>query len=72
MKTKAYVAIHHSKALSLSIVCRPSKNIHIKGPVYKLHMEFSALHEHLPWKVWGLFKELSLACSVLGKRLVCI
>ena len=63
-KTKAYVAIHHSKALSLSIVRPPSKNIFIKGPVYKLLMKFSALYENLPWKVWGLSKELTSACSL--------
>ena len=59
MTIKAYVAIHHSKALSLSIVLWPSKNIFINGPVYKLNMKFSALYEQLPWKVRGLSKELS-------------
>ena len=70
MKTKAYVVIHHLKALSLSIFRRPSKNIFNKGPVYKLHLKISALYEHLPLKVQGLSKELSLSCSVLGKRSV--
>ena len=56
-KNKAYVAKHHLKALSLSIVRQPSKNMFIKGPVYELHMKFSALYENLPWKVWGLSKE---------------
>ena len=39
------------ETVPLSIVRRPSKNIFIKGPVYKLDIKFSVLYKHLPWKV---------------------
>ena len=65
MKTKPYVAIHCSKALSVRIVRRPSKNIFIKGPVSKFHMNFTAFYKHLSLKVQDFFKVLSLPCSVL-------
>ena len=67
MKTKAYVAIHHLIGLALSIVRQPSKIIFIKEPVSKLHIKFSSFTAHLPLKVQGSFKELSLVCRVLGK-----
>ena len=50
-KTKEYLAIHHSIGLSLRIVCPPFKIKFSKGPVYKLHMKFTAFTEHLPLKV---------------------
>ena len=46
MKTKAYVAIHHSKALPLSIVRGPISQSFIKGIRRNLRLESSAFSEH--------------------------
>ena len=70
--TSTYVAIHCSKALSLRIVCQPLKIIFIKGPVFELHIKFTAFTTHLPLKVQDSFKVLSLACNVLWKLQVLI
>ena len=64
MKTNPYVAVHCWKALSLRIVCCPSKTIFIKGPVYKSHIKFSAFTAHLPLKVLDFFKVLNF-CKLL-------
>jgi len=50
LKTKAYVAIHYSIGLALSIVRRPLKIIFIKGTVSKLHINFSAFTAHLTFE----------------------
>ena len=44
--------------------------IFIKGPVYKLHIKFSAFTAHLPLKVQDFSKVLSLACSGLGNNCI--
>jgi len=51
MKTNPYVAVHCCKALSLRIVCCPLKIIFIKGPVSKLHLNFTSLTALLSLKV---------------------
>ena len=53
--------------LSVSIVRRPLKIICIKGPIYKLHLKFTALSANLPWKVHDFPQVSSLGCSLLGK-----
>ena len=67
------VAVHQLLYSSLFKDCPLTFKKHfIKGPVCKLCIKFSALYEHLPFKVQGSFKVLSSACSVLGKRPVLI
>ena len=73
LATKAYVAIHHSIGLTLSIVADLQKSFLLKGQwVGKLSINFSALTAHLPLKVQGSFKVLSLACRIIGKRPILI
>ena len=67
MKMYPCVAVHCWKALSSGIVCCPLKIIFIKGPVFKLHIKFTAFNTHLPLKVLDFFKVLLSACSVLLK-----
>ena len=56
MKTKALVAIHFSKALPLSIVCRPFLPIFIKGIRQNLRLKISAFSEHFYFKGQVPFK----------------
>ncbi len=67
MKTKAYVAIHHSKALLISIVLQPSNFNFIKGPPHNLHTKFTGLYEHFAWNRAKYFEIFGMACSGLGK-----
>ena len=46
MKTNAYVAIHNSKALPLSIVRGPYSQSFIKGMSRNLRLKSSAFSEH--------------------------
>ena len=68
-KTKAYVAIHHSKALSLSIFRQPSTNIFINGTVSKkLHLKISALYEKLPYESAGFIQRMEFGMQRTWKE----
>ena len=80
MKSKAYVAIHHSKALPLSIVWGPFSQSFIKGIRCNLRLKSSAFSEHfhskgqVPLKNVGFTLSdvpypLKFVCSV-GRRAV--
>jgi hypothetical protein len=66
MKTKAYVAIHHLKALLKGIVRQPSNFIFIKGPSHNLHTNFTGLYEQFAWNRAKSFEVFGMACSGLG------
>ena len=51
------------KTVSWRIVRGPLKIIFVKGPVCKLHLNFSAFYKHLPLKMLNLSQVLSLAFS---------
>jgi hypothetical protein len=48
MKTKALVAIHNSKALSLTIAIK--KSIYLLGHPHNLRLKWTALYKHYPWE----------------------
>ncbi len=56
---KPYVAVHCWKAISLRIVRCPSKTIFIKGPVYKLHIKYSAFTTQIIINVTNIRKPVN-------------
>ena len=66
MKTKAYVAIHQSKALLKGIVRQPSNFIFIKGPPHNLHTNFTGSYVHFAWNCAKSCDVFGMACSGLG------
>ena len=70
MKTKAYVALHQSKALLKGIVRQPSNFIFIKGPPHNLHTNFTGLYEQMTRNRAKSCDILGMACSGLGQLFV--
>jgi len=65
MTGKAYVAIHHSKALSLSNVRCLFLSIFIEGKRRNLRLKSSAFSEHFTLNMLFILKKLSSMLSGL-------
>jgi hypothetical protein len=65
MTGKAYIAIHHSKALSLSNVRCPFLSIFIEGIRRNLRLKNTAFSEHFPLNMLFILKKLSSTLSGL-------
>ena len=63
MKTKAQVAIHHSKALPLSIVRVPFSQSFIKGIRCNLRFKNPAFSEHFPLIFAVYFEEIMITAQ---------
>ncbi len=70
MKRKAYVAIHHLKALLICIVRQPSNFNLIKESLHNLHTNFTGLYKHFACNRGENFEVFCMACSGLGKLFV--